>query len=100
PLVVAGITTTERSAYRQYAEIVSGATGLGYQLPKIDPFSREIYTNTPWRQNQSIGGISLNIDRKIGNGTLTSTTAWRFWNWDPTNDRDFTEFSALTKSQG
>lgn len=100
PLVVAGITTTERSAYRQYAEIVSGATGLGYQLPKINPFSREIYTNTPWRQNQSIGGISLNIDRKIGNGTLTSTTAWRFWNWDPTNDRDFTEFSALTKSQG
>ncbi|ADY53227.1 TonB-dependent receptor [Pseudopedobacter saltans DSM 12145] len=97
PLVVAGITTTERSAYRQYAKIVSD---LGYELPKINPFSREIYTNTPWRQNQSIGGISLNIDRKIGNGTLTSTTAWRFWNWDPTNDRDFTEFSALTKSQG
>ncbi|WP_449436604.1 TonB-dependent receptor [Pedobacter steynii] len=36
----------------------------------------------------------------MGNGTLTSTTAWRFWNWDPTNDRDFSEVSALTKSQG
>ena len=44
--------------------------------------------------------ISLNVDYKIGNGTLTSTTAWRFWNWDPTNDRDFSELSALTKSQG
>jgi len=97
PLVVAGITQTERSAYRQYPAIVSA---LGYQLPKVDPFSREIYTNTPWKHNQSIGGISANIDKKIGNGTLTSTTAWRFWNWDPTNDRDFTEFSALTKSQG
>lgn len=97
PLVVAGITTTERSAYRQYAAIVAG---LGKELPKVDPFSREIYTNTPWKQNQSIGGISANVDYKIGNGTLTSTTAWRFWNWDPTNDRDFTEFSALTKSQG
>ena len=97
PLVVAGVTITERSAYRQYAKIVSD---LGYQQPKIDPFSREIYTNTPWRHNQSIGGISLNADYKIGNGKLTSTTAWRFWNWDPTNDRDFTEFSALTKSQG
>lgn len=97
PLVVAGITTTERTAHRQYAKIVSD---LGYQQPKVDPFAREIYTNTPWKQNQSIGGVSANIDYKIGNATLTSTTAWRFWNWDPTNDRDFTEFSALTKSQG
>ncbi|RZK72169.1 MAG: TonB-dependent receptor, partial [Pedobacter sp.] len=97
PLVIAGVTTTERSAYRQYAQIVSD---LGYQQPKIDPFSREINTNTPWRHNQSIGGTSLNVDYKIGNGTLTSTTAWRFWNWDPTNDRDFSELSALTKSQG
>ncbi|RNL56469.1 TonB-dependent receptor [Pedobacter jejuensis] len=97
PLVIAGVTTTQRSAYRQYARIISD---LGYQQPKIDPFSREINTNTPWRHNQSIGGISLNVDYKIGNGTLTSTTAWRFWNWDPTNDRDFSELAALTKSQG
>jgi iron complex outermembrane receptor protein len=97
PLVIAGVTTTERSAYRQYAKIVSD---LGYQQLKIDPFSREINTNTPWRHNQSIGGLSVNVDYKIGNGTLTSTTAWRFWNWDPTNDRDFSELSALTKSQG
>ncbi|MEQ7802612.1 TonB-dependent receptor [Pedobacter sp. ASV1-7] len=97
PLVIAGVTPTERSAYRQYAKIISD---LGYEQPKIDPFSREISTNTPWKQNQSIGGVSANVDYKIGNGTLTSTTAWRFWNWDPTNDRDFSEFSALTKSQG
>ncbi|WP_172954136.1 TonB-dependent receptor [Pedobacter ginsengisoli] len=97
PLVIAGVTTTERSAYRQYAKIISD---LGYEQPKIDPFSRKINTNTPWKQDQSIGGISLNVDYKIGNGTLTSTTAWRFWNWDPTNDRDFSEVSALTKSQG
>jgi len=97
PLVIAGITTTERSAYRQYAKIISD---LGYQQPTVDPFSRKISTNTPWKHDQSIGGISLNVDYKIGGGTLTSTTAWRFWNWDPTNDRDFSEFSALTKSQG
>ncbi len=97
PLVAAGVTTTERSAYRQYNRIISD---LGYQQPVIDPFSRKIYTNTPWRHNQSIGGLSLNVDYKIGKGTLTSTTAWRFWNWDPTNDRDFSEVSALTKSQG
>ena len=97
PLVIAGVTTTERSAYRQYAKIVSD---LGYQQPVIDPASRTINTNTPWKHDQSIGGISVNVDYKIGNGTLTSTTAWRFWNWNPTNDRDFSELSALTKSQG
>ncbi|MGY4383185.1 iron complex outermembrane receptor protein [Pedobacter sp. UYP24] len=97
PLVIAGVTTTERSPYRQYAKIIAD---LGYQQPVIDPASREINTNTPWKQDQSIGGISANVDYKIGNGTLTSTTAWRFWNWDPTNDRDFSELSALTKSQG
>jgi iron complex outermembrane receptor protein len=97
PLVIAGVTTTERSAYRQYAKIVSD---LGYQQPNVNPFSRTINTNTPWKQDQSIGGVSLNVDYKIGNGTLTSTSAWRFWNWDPTNDRDFSELAALTKSQG
>ncbi len=95
-LVVAGITPTKRSAYRQYESIIKG---LGRQLPVVDPFARKIYTNTPYRHDQDLGGVSLNADVKIGNGTLTSTTAWRFWNWDPVNDRDFTEVAALTKSQ-
>lgn len=95
-LVVAGVTPTLRSSYRQYDRIVQD---LGYQQPVIDPFKREINTNTPYRHDQSIGGVSLNADYKIGKGTLTSTTAWRFWNWDPINDRDFTEIAALTKSQ-
>jgi iron complex outermembrane recepter protein len=30
---------------------------------------------------------------------LTSTTAWRFWTWDPSNDRDFTGLQQLAKSQ-
>jgi iron complex outermembrane receptor protein len=95
-LVVAGVTPTLRSAHRQYFKIIED---LGYAKPKIDPFSRKINTNTPYRHDQSIGGASLNIDYKIGKGTLTSTSAWRFWNWDPVNDRDFTEIAALTKSQ-
>jgi iron complex outermembrane receptor protein len=38
-------------------------------------------------------------DQKIGFGKLTSTTAWRYWDWDPSNDRDFTGLEALSKSQ-
>ncbi|MEY5049281.1 MAG: hypothetical protein RLZZ175_2640 [Bacteroidota bacterium] len=95
-LVVAGITPTLRNAHRQYNKIISD---LGYAPIKVDPFSRQVYNNTPFRHDQEIGGLSLNIDYKIGKGTLTSTTAWRYWNWRPVNDRDFTEVAALTKSQ-
>jgi iron complex outermembrane receptor protein len=40
----------------------------------------------------------VNVDAKVGAGTLTSTTAWRYWNWNPSNDRDFTGLPVLTKS--
>ena len=95
-LVVAGITPTLRSSYRQYDRIIQD---LGYERPVIAPFERKVYTNTPYRHDQDAGGVSLNVNYKLGKGTLTSTTAWRFWNWDPVNDRDFTEVAALTKSQ-
>src|SRR5690606_20584895 len=51
------------------------------------------------RSGNQLGGVSLNVDAKIGSGTLTSTTAWRYWNWNPSNDRDFTALQALAKSQ-
>ena len=95
-LVVAGITPTQRSAYRQYDKIVSD---LGYAQPAVDPFARKTESDGFWKHNQELGGAHLNIDYKIGKAKLTSTTAWRFWNWDPVNDRDFTALPALTKSQ-
>jgi iron complex outermembrane receptor protein len=95
-LVVAGITPTLRSAYRQYDRIISD---LGYERPTIDPFSRKIESDAPWKHHQEIGGAHLNIDYKIGKAKLTSTSAWRFWNWDPVNDRDFTAIPALSRSQ-
>ncbi|OMQ09494.1 TonB-dependent receptor [[Flexibacter] sp. ATCC 35103] len=94
--VVAGVAPTQRAAYRQFDAIIKD---LNYQLPSTNAFDRKIDHDTPWRSNQDMGGISLNIDTKIGSGTLTSTTAWRFWNWDPSNDRDFTGLQVLAKSQ-
>jgi iron complex outermembrane recepter protein len=35
----------------------------------------------------------------VGPGTLTSITAWRFWDWKPENDRDFLGLSIVSKSQ-
>lgn len=94
--VVAGVAPTKRAAYRQFDAIIAD---LNYQLPSRNAFDRKIDHDTPWRSGQDMGGISLNIDTKIGGGTLTSTTAWRFWNWDPSNDRDFTGLQVLAKSQ-
>lgn len=94
--VVAGVAPTQRAAYRQFDAIIKD---LNYQLPSQNAFDRKIDHDTPWRSGQDMGGISLNIDTKIGSGTLTSTTAWRFWNWDPSNDRDFTGLQVLALSQ-
>ncbi len=93
--VVAGVVTTQRAGYRQFNQIISD---LGYSLPTQNPFDRIVDHDTPWRSGNELGGASLNIDVKLGRGTLTSTTAWRYWNWDPSNDRDFTGLSVLSKS--
>lgn len=94
--VVAGVAPTQRAAYRQFNAIIAD---LNYQLPSLNAFDRKIDHDTPWRSGQDLGGASLTIDSKIGKGTLTSTTAWRFWTWDPSNDRDFTGLQVLDKSQ-
>ncbi|HEY8398268.1 MAG TPA: TonB-dependent receptor, partial [Flavihumibacter sp.] len=94
--VVAGVVQTQRAGYRQFDSIIAD---LGYQLPSRNPFDRKIDHNTTWKSGNQLGGGSVNIDAKIGGGILTSTTAWRYWNWDPSNDRDFTGLPVLTLSQ-
>jgi iron complex outermembrane receptor protein len=94
--VVAGVVETKRAAYRQFNAIIND---LNYSLPSNNAFDRKIDHDTPWNSGNDLGGVSLNIDSKIGPGTLTSTTAWRYWRWDPSNDRDFTGLQALAKSQ-
>ena len=95
--VVAGVVTTKRAAYRQFSNIIAD---LGYKLPTTNPFDRITDADSPWRVNNDFGGSSINIDAKIGKGKLTSTSAWRYWIWDPSNDRDFIGLPVLTKSQG
>lgn len=94
--VIAGVVTTKRAAYRQFNAIIAD---LGYTLPSTNPFDRITDTDTPWRSNQDLGGLSLNADYKLGKGKLTATSAWRYWNWNPSNDRDFLGLQALAKSE-
>jgi iron complex outermembrane receptor protein len=94
--IVAGVVETQRPAYRQFEQIIGD---LNYYLPSRNAFDRKVDHDTPWRSNNDLGGISLNGDIQLGEGTLTSTTAWRYWNWEPSNDRDFTGLPVLTLSQ-
>lgn len=94
--VYAGTVTTQRAGYRQFENIIKD---LNYTLPSRNPFDRVIDHNTTWRSDNDLGGIALNLDVELGNGTLTSTSAWRYWNWNPSNDRDFTGLEVLKLSQ-
>ncbi|HEY9488165.1 MAG TPA: TonB-dependent receptor, partial [Chryseosolibacter sp.] len=94
--VVAGVAPTLRPDYRQFEQIIAD---LNYDLPTRNPFDRKIDHDTPWNSGNELGGVALNIDAKVGPGTLTATTAWRYWNWDPSNDRDFTGLPVLSLSQ-
>jgi len=94
--VLAGVAPTKRAAYRQFNAIIAD---LNYTPPSYNAFDRLIDHDTPWRSGNDLGGASVNADIKLGPGTLTSTTAYRYWNWDPSNDRDFTGLQALAKSQ-
>ncbi|MGE0447397.1 MAG: TonB-dependent receptor [Vicinamibacterales bacterium] len=84
--VVAGVAPTRRAANRQWAQI---AADLNYAPPSYNAFDRLTDVDTPIRSYQDMGGGSLNIDWKLGPGRLVSTTAYRFWDWEPSNDRDF-----------
>ena len=66
--------------------------------PSFNAFDRLTDVDTPLRSYQDLGGASVNVDWKIGRGQLTSTSAWRYWNWNPSNDRDFIGLPVTTMS--
>jgi iron complex outermembrane receptor protein len=90
------VGTTLKPAAQQFPALAANA---GYAPASLNPFDRKVDTNSPAQANQVIGGISAIADWDFGPATLTSVTAWRTWNWDPSSDRDFTKLSIQTKSQ-
>ena len=95
--VVAGVAPTLRAANRQFPAI---AADLGYAPPSYNAFDRKTDVDSAVRSYQDLGGASVNVDWKLGPGRLVSTTGWRFWNWNPANDRDFIGLPITTISAG
>lgn len=94
--VFAGVVPTLRPEYRQFEAIIDH---FGYEPPSRNPFDRLVDHDTPWKSGNDMGGVALNVDAELGPGTLTATIAWRFWEWDPSNDRDFLGLPVTTLSQ-
>ena len=76
-----------RAANRQFPGL---AAGLGYAPPSTDVYDRLSDIDAALRIDTQDGGVSLNADWDIGAVTLTSVSAWRYWDWDVANDRDYT----------
>ena len=90
------VGATQRPLDRQFDAL---ARALGYEPPSRDAFDRVTDLDASLNARNILGGLSLRGEYKLGSGTLTSVTAWRFWDWLPANDRDFTGLPITTLSQ-
>ena len=88
--------TTQRALNRQYTAL---AAAQNYTVPSTNAFNRVTDVDADLNAGNVIGGASLRAVLDLGAGTLTSVTAWRFWDWKPANDRDFTGLPITTLSQ-
>ena len=76
-----------RSPARQFPAL---AAGLGYEPPSRNVYDRLSDIDADLQVVTQDGGVSLIADWDSGPATLTSVTAWRYWDWDVANDRDYT----------
>ncbi len=98
---------TQRALARQYDGLVAAinadrrARGVAeYAVPSRNPYDRLTDLDSSLNAGNKIGGASARVKWDLGDsGSLTSVTAWRFWDWKPENDRDFTGLSIVSRSQ-
>ena len=79
-----------RAATRQFGGPTGLAAQFGYTQPSTNPYDRKIDIDGPLGADTNEGGLNAITDLNLGFATLTSVSAWRFWNWDAENDRDYT----------
>lgn len=94
---------TQRALARQYDGLVAAYNAANptrpYAVPSRNVYDRLTDIDASLNAGNKIGGASLRVKWDVGPGTFTSITAWRFWDWKPENDRDFTGLSIVSKSQ-
>ena len=93
--IFARVAPTLRPANRQFDGL---AAASGYAPPSRNAFDRLTDLDSALTAKQDFGGASLLAEWDLGGLTLTSVTAWRYWNWTPSSDRDFTGLPITTIS--
>jgi iron complex outermembrane receptor protein len=82
--------TSLRAAGRQFGGPAGLAAQFGYTPASTNAYGRVTDIDGPLGVDTNEGGVSAITDWNLGFATLTSVSAWRFWNWDAENDRDYT----------
>jgi len=90
------VAPTQRPLNRQYAAL---AAAFNYAPPSTNPFDRVTDVDATLNSRQEMGGVSLLGSWDLGPATITSVSAWRYWDWKPSNDRDFIGLPITTVSQ-
>jgi iron complex outermembrane receptor protein len=67
-------------------------------VPSTNPYDRLTDADAALSARNEHGGVSAKAVWDIDpDNTLTSITAWRYWDWSPANDRDYTGLAVYTK---
>lgn len=74
------------------------AQRIGYDHPTPAPFERRVDIDGHVQADMENYGASAQLDWEQDTHTLTSITAYRFWDWNPGNDSDATSLPILTKT--
>ncbi len=101
--IFARAVETQRPLNRRYAGLITfypnANTPSGhYEVPSLDGFDRVTDVDAALNARSELGGAALRATWNLGSGSLTSVTAWRYWDWLPENDRDFTGLPVTTAS--
>src|SRR5215471_16816450 len=81
------VGTTLKPAAQQYPAL---AASLNYTPPSTNVYDRLTDIDAALGVTTHEGGVSGVANWNIGFATLTSVSAWRWWDWDASNDRDYT----------
>ena len=83
------VAPTLKPVAQRYPTLAAGAPGGPYTPPSLDPYDRLTDIDAALGVDSQEGGVSSIADWSVGDATVTSVGAWRFWKWDAANDRDY-----------
>ena len=89
------------------SDIVTPANGVNFVTfsqasgftPVANPFARQSDTNEEIFARQESGGVSAIAEWTLPGAVVTSVSAWRFWDWSPSNDLDSSPLDIFRKAQ-